>query len=247
MTSRRFLPGIAALSLFATANLALFATVAAADNAFFQASIKDLKITEGKLPEQNAGANEPYYPRLWRLNDEVRPYGVLDGKGEIYVQWETPYQRSLHNNEIEVRAAAGADVTGTLFLPKHDLSGMVAVKFKLPADAAKDKDQDKDAKEFYTMKAAHYRTLWQAQLPGGAWFRHEMREAERKLGNTPNENGVAPGAVQIGINNVDDTLDLFSGGRAIAENLQLERTLPNAKEDVPTVDIDSLSGITISA
>ena len=42
------------------------------------------------------------------------------------------------------------------------------------------------------------------------------------------------------------TYDLFTGGRAISENLQLDRTLPQRGANETPVKIDSLTGITIN-
>ena len=41
--------------------------------------------------------------------------------------------------------------------------------------------------------------------------------------------------------------DLFSGGRAVSENLQIDRSQPAAKRDPATVAVDSLEGISIAA
>ena len=45
---------------------------------------------------------------------------------------------------------------------------------------------------------------------------------------------------------METTYDLFTGGRAISENLQLDRTLPQRAANETPVKIDSLQGITIS-
>ena len=61
--------------------------------------------------------------------------------------------------------------------------------------------------------------------------------------------GTAPpnGLTQnISRSSVADTFDLFSGGQALSEILQLDRALPAAKEQVATVDVSSLKGITIA-
>ncbi len=44
---------------------------------------------------------------------------------------------------------------------------------------------------------------------------------------------------------VDSSYDLFTGGRAISENLQLDRIMPVRESGEETVDVDSLEGITI--
>ncbi len=234
MFFKRLLPTLAALLLSAVP--------AAADDAYFHVPIKDLEITEGKLPDNKTDGANIWSSRGWRLSQQIFPYGTLDRPGEIYVQWESQFPTVLQwqNVQVVIRAPQGADVTGRLVLPQHDFHGMTTVKFKLPASAAKDDNPT----EFYKGKAAHYRRLWQAQLPGGAWFRHQLSEAQRKLGDKPDEARIAPGVART--DSLGDTYDLFSGGRAIAENLQLDRTMPNSKDEIPTVGIDTLKGITVA-
>ena len=44
---------------------------------------------------------------------------------------------------------------------------------------------------------------------------------------------------------LEDTYALFSGGRAISENLQLDRELDPAETEAATIDVDSLEGISV--
>jgi hypothetical protein len=249
--------------LLATALFCLFAGAARADDAYYRVPFKELDITEGRLPE-SFGTDTTRWDRVnWRLTSAMRPYPVIDGKGEAYFRWndyewasfpfgrpEAP-ARSNDNgpeptNAIFIRAARGADVTGLLFVPKPDYTGMVRLKFKVSAKQA----NDKYAKAFYQEKAQHYQSLLNERIPGGAWFRHQLRLADRELGTAP--GAATPAGVPAfrgASSSVEDTFDLFSGGRAIAENLQLERTtpMPTLAERVAPVDISTIDGITIAA
>ncbi len=106
------------------------------------------KMVEGKLPELPAGYTENW----WTGNraDFVRPYVALDGKGEAYVlslselAWLGTTVPNGSTDETSlgamyIRAPAGNDVAGRLFVPKRDLSGMVEIKFKIAAAESKDK------------------------------------------------------------------------------------------------------------
>ena len=50
---------------------------------------------------------------------------------------------------------------------------------------------------------------------------------------------------RLGDGRLVDTYALFSGGRAVSENLQLDRTVQGTKPEEATVDIDTLDGITV--
>jgi hypothetical protein len=120
---------------------------------------------------------------------------------------------------------------------------MVGVRFKIPASKA----QPEARLAFYQAKETHYLRLRTRDIPGGAWFRHQVKEAALARGEKP-EAG-APMATIPNFQQRDDfggTYDLFSGGRAMSENLQLDRQLPPGRaHQEGNVKIDSLKGITI--
>ena len=121
---------------------------------------------------------------------------------------------------------------------------MVSLRFTVPSSAAK-----ADAKKpFYHAKIAHYESLLNRDIPGGAWFRHQVRLARAELRLQPNRATAAdePLAGRRRSDDLTRTYDLFTGGRAMSENLQLDRQLPRARPDENPVKIDSLTGITIN-
>ena len=63
---------------------------------------------------------------------------------------------------------------------------------------------------------------------------------------SPNDLQIWRNANTVGGGDLATTYDLFSGGRAISENLQLDRTLPPRAANVAPVKISSLQGITIN-
>lgn len=72
-----------------------------------------------------------------------------------------------------------------------------------------------------------------------------MNEARKQVGQRETE-GRPPGR-RGGGSDLRDTYALFSGGRAVSENLQLDRVLRRADEtEEPSVDIDELEGITVT-
>ncbi len=241
-----------------------------AESAYYQIAIGDLKITEGELPTNENRVN----PRLWTMGRSMLPYAVLDGEGEIYLgdqvgrrsfvprrrnrnrvlpppanaaeRNEREQQWRVSANAVAVRAPAGKDVTGTLYAQKNDLSGLAKVRFRIPADRA---GGDDARRNFLLTKEAHYQELIDRQFPGGAWFRYQAQLARSELTGKTLEEPVTttdPTRPQRPTrNDYEDTFQVFSGGRAISENLQLDRLIQGTKPEEETVEISTIKGITV--
>ena len=239
------------------------AGTALAEDAYYVVPVHELKLVEGSLPVRKK------QPEFWRYADLVgfleamQPYAVLDGPGELYVvgeaeagdTWQSPYAvarpvRSERATEgiltgvprLFLRAAEGKDVTGRLFVPNAELTGMVALKFTIPATAAKPEAKS----QFTAAKLAHYQVLLNRDIPGGAWFRHQARliRSETNL-SKPDEATRRPAMRFDRRDELTRTYELFTGGRALSENLQLDRALPPRPSNEQPVKIASLTGITI--
>lgn len=216
-----------------------------AEDAYYEVPFSGLTITEGELP----GAPDQAGWRRWNQAAAMWPYVSLD-EGEGYVdvradEWRNFAVQWRDEGALVIRAAAGEDVKGRLFVAKSDLSGMVSLSFVVPSSAASDEAE----RRFYQSKQRHYSRLVERNIPGAAWFRHLAREARGKV-HPPEGDADRPDVrfspVRRGATNeLEDTYALFSGGRAMSENLQLDRVLPETKDDPPTVDVDSLRGITV--
>jgi hypothetical protein len=91
--------------------------------------------------------------------------------------------------------------------------------------------------------------LLDRNIPGAAWFRHQMQEAGKSRGvSTNREPDFSMGFNRWRQSELEDTYDLFTGGRAMSENLQLDRVLPAIRDtNEETLDITNLTGITIRA
>ena len=80
-------------------------------------------------------------------------------------------------------------------------------------------------------------------MPGGAWSRHQVNLAARELGEKPPDTrmGSRPRGREM-----EETFGLFSGNRALSENLQLDRALrivQNGSE--ASVRLDTIRGVEI--
>src|SRR5205814_567266 len=119
------------------AMLALLVVVrVSANDAYYQVPFSELKITEGSLPIYT---NESRW--TFRASGEyLFPAATVD-RGEAFVSAGAEGNGQPRNlgrpDMLCVRAPIGADVSGQMFLPKPDDSGMVRVKFVVPAGKAK--------------------------------------------------------------------------------------------------------------
>lgn len=213
---------------------------------YYRVPLTSLTLTEGKLPAEAAPTRSSH----WEMRESLQPYAVLDGAGEVFVggeplrPWNPPGQ-AYQNSFLVVSAPKGAVPTGRLFLPKGDFSGMVALKFKLEPGS----DKPESRQEFFSAKEQCYAELRQRDIPGTAWFRHQEGEAAKARGDkpasTPNRPPFNPRRPHAWDESYDSSYELFSGGRALSENLQLERVLVSRGANAKLVPITNLTGITV--
>jgi hypothetical protein len=99
---------------------------------------------------------------------------------------------------------------------------------------------------FLGAKEHYCRHLTGAQVAGAALFRHAAREAASARGSRQNV-GLIPPVRPPERDLFEDTYALFTGGRALSENLQLDRPLVGAEAGAETVDAGAISGVTVRA
>src|SRR5258708_1680085 len=121
--------------------LVVSCSLALAEDAYYHAPLSSLTFSEGKLP-----TNFEWKGSAWEMVEALQPYAVLDGDEEAFLSGESlqPWGRAgpaYQNGPLAVRAPKGNALTGRLFVPKADLSGMMALKFKV--DAASEKPDSK--------------------------------------------------------------------------------------------------------
>jgi hypothetical protein len=230
----------------AAACLVVLPGLARAGDIFVHVPLEQMDFAGAKLPDPD---RLPDSYSFWR--NAFTPYAVLDGPGEAYItvppepgrQWDRP-AFSKEAAVFVAKLASDKPVTGTVFVPDAKWEKLVPLKFTLKPAASETR------KDFYHAKAEYYETLQSSRAPGGAFFRHEADIARREAGDDPSERTPDWNTGRVSVE-FDDTYDLFSGGRAVSENLQLTRTLPAApgqKEDPDDlVDTAKIEGITIAS
>lgn len=234
--------------VLAVATLAL-ASAALAEDAFYRVPLASIPGVQEALSGARRDTNWRRTRDRWQ---RMQPYGILEGDGEIYVSANaqpgvtSPPMRGTaagsSSDEVLIRCRQARDVKGRIVVPNPDWSGMATVAFSLPASAASPDARD----AFYRAKQQYYEHLSSLGIPGGAWFRHQARTARLALKITPAADANANMAWQSGrTNELVETYELFSGGRAMSENLQLDRVLPRVQANETPVDPKTLGGITI--
>jgi hypothetical protein len=125
-------------------------------------------------------------------------------------------------------------------MPRASGGGFLRLAFWVPAARATATRQD-----FLAAELEHVKRQLRTRVPGGAWFRHRHDELSRDVSG--GVLAVAPDESQLwqDFRDPSDALGLFSGGRALYENLQLERGLPASPEAEATVALETLEGITV--
>ncbi len=223
-----------------------------AEDTYFRVRLSEMKFSDGEVPDyRQARRNWSDWSRFQLMQPDVQ----LDDEGEAYLHGAGLWYSVLYwhrGNELEqlhlvVRTPARRDVAGRLVLPKPDGSGLIALKFRLAADSA----STTIAREFQLAKIQHYeRRQWENNSAGAAWYRYQIATAKRTLGQlSQDEQRLLDSSTRASRSNeLDRTYDLFSGGRAVSENLQLDRELlfPRGNTDAgKSVPLDSIVGITV--
>ncbi|GAB4140261.1 MAG: hypothetical protein Tsb009_09520 [Planctomycetaceae bacterium] len=156
-----------------------------------------------------------------------------------------PIPKANHS-AIAIRIPKKRKITGTLFVPNQKYTAMSRVRFSVPASLASPKSKT----NFYLTKRDYYIDLQSFGIPGGSWFRYQAMIADSQATGKKILEPIA--AARPNLPDEDRTSELenqfriFSGGRAISENLQLDRLLRATKPAEPSVELKKIRGITVA-
>lgn len=189
------------------------------------------------------------------------PYAVGSSGEEIYIDFSGTIQQDqwgrfnlwqiqsvtqlLDNAYIAIKTEQDLLSAGVVYLPKPDLSGMAAVKFTISKEAARS-DSESAKRQFYTAMKNHYDFLRSNGFTGGAWFRYRADQARRILEKDTaiDPNQIQPDRQFPGRDSFEEEMSLFTGTKAVSENIQLDRMLQTRLHEPRTIDISTLTGIT---
>ncbi len=238
--NRLFARPVLALILFTS--LLLPAIASEVDRQYYAIAIEQLpleKRTEfGAAPFRQ---NLRYSGIADSTQAQVFPYVRADGAEEVYVApgADSPSDWvDAKDLVVAISSIPGEKVRGILFYPLAESGEKFArFPFELTPQMA-----GAEREEFLQIKANHYKRLAGAGIPGSAWFRHQSREAA---------SAEPPEPVETRQHNwrgseLERTFALFSGGRAIAENLALDESLSLVPaDDEPVHPVSEIRGISI--
>jgi hypothetical protein len=225
--------------LIAALGLTLFAQGLRAEDAYFVVRLDQLQYASKDVPRTRAGALGVTADLTSK--QAAVPYAVLDGEGDVFLRL-APDSSTVYR-ELCIRVPARRDVTGTLYFPGPTGKGLSKAGFTV---AAKTADLT-HRKAFFEAERDYYRTLADRRIPGAAWFRVRQRQAEAELAGAQASPAKvdADSPAATAASDWEDTFAVFSGGKAVAENLQLDRLLRIQTQAELTVDLASIEGITI--
>lgn len=166
------------------------------------------------------------------LYPSVRGTAILEAYVVAPVPGET--YAPLPSMKVALRLKDEQAVSGFVDIPAPDDDAKRLKPVPFQFDPSKHLAATEEA--FATARKDHDTRMARSGLPGAAWYRH-------RAGVIPADpQRVTPGA------DFDSTFRMASGGRAIAENLALDRDLILASgEKGEAVDIATLKGITVPA
>jgi hypothetical protein len=105
---------------------------------------------------------------------------------------------------------------------------------------------------YWLMRSQHFTDLASGGGPGAPYYRHQSwrseQAARRALGwETGSDAGSSQNQERWNPQRVAESYDVFTGGRAIRENLQIDRGLEVGQTEGKTVAFSSIEGITTQA
>lgn len=188
----------------------------------------------------------PFIERTPALDEALEATGLLmrgyaettiRSTAETYVgeAADGAVERKQGNLEVVFRLDDESPVKG--FIDLHETAYSAAPpplhEFAFTLDPAKASECTKE--HFEEVRAARFRQMAIEHLPGTAWFRH-------RAGAEQNDNRRPEAELAT-------TFGIFSGGRAISENLALDRELILAAGDDKTAEVplDEIKGVTVAA
>jgi hypothetical protein len=229
-------------------------------NSFLTLRVSDLSFGKGEEPPVRIDNSMPYALRFSRdqktwLPSNL-PYCRTEDATEAFISFgkqggsRTSFATSdlvlcFRNPETKIK--------GQLFLHQKP-DGWKPFPFTFEKKNFKNLlPEQKSEEEFLKYRTIRYKWLQELKVPGTAWYRHQAKQDSNRLAqirnepkpNTPNNNNQA--MIRPTRNTgLEKSMDLFSGGRAISENLQLNRELRlSTDEQNRTIPVSSVTGITI--
>lgn len=211
--------------------LAFLTLPIAAQDAFYSVPLTELRITEGDVTAFVEARN------AWWWNE---PQVATEGGARAFLSLGPNVAGAWHQQtdaSLLVRGPRGVAVVGRV-AQRDYRGGSTEWRFEI----APSKASPEHERAVLTAERNYYSRLLERGWAGGAWFRHRVDELSAELGEpAPPRFGRGRGVDEIG----DEAFAMFTAGRALAENLQLDRDMNVAADEGGAVALDSLPGIDV--
>jgi hypothetical protein len=223
---------------------------------FLSLQVEDLVFENGEAIPESFDARRSYSRELRKWVTPATPYLRTKDAEEsfLHIVRERNNSNRLPTSTLRICLSNPKSmVKGWLFVQNGD-KGLKGYPFTFDANKAKKLTDDRTGEINYLKnKLAYYERLQNLEVPGTAWFRHQVNHASERLKvlqpaekhqhENNRTNRFNRPTRKVGL---EKTIDLFSGGRAISENLQLDRELRlSADEQNRTITLSDVKGITI--
>ena len=232
-------------------------------DSFLTLNISDLSFRNGEKPPVKVDNTTPYalqYSRsIGRYIPSNLPYCRTKDASEAFISFRKKEISSSNRDSFSSSDLVVCfrnpkpKVEGHLFL-YHEPDGWKPIYFTF--EKKNDKNlmhEQKSEDEYLSYRVIRYEWLQELRVPGTAWYRHQITKDRNRLAQIrkeprPTKHTHSNRATLRPPHNteLENSMDLFSGGRAISENLQLNRELRlSSDEQNRSISLSSLPEITI--
>lgn len=208
---------------------------------YYIISLGDLDFTEMEVRELNTSVNRfawqadqtVRYPNITLANPSAQAYiAHFEPALEENRWWQSQNQSQLR---VAVKLSETKTVSGKVSLASFGTPTRVAYEFEFDPSQA----EEVTKAEFDAIRKSHYARLAHSTAPGGDWFRYQAEDAYKTDERSRRWRNLGQ---------FDSSFNMFTGQRAVSENLALDRELIlGTPKDGKTVKVDSIKGVTVQA
>ncbi len=191
----------------------------------------------------NVVSDQPISRHAWYQMDTTPRITVPPGC-EAYMLVSAQASNDYVGYRIVGVKPKGRAITGNLFMLRRDKENAqqsVLAKFSFDVDAQAETPADRH--DFLLAKGRHFQRLWSEEMAGSAMFRHLATASLAEVGQTAKSTG--PNWPLRRRRSADESIQLMAGGRAVSENLQLDRQLATTIEAGQQRSLANVRGITV--
>lgn len=208
---------------------------------YYVVPLDAIGFTESSIDELNVSVT-----RIARTHDQVVrfPDIALNGENDqayiAFPELEDDNQRwwgSENQSQLRValKLAGEAPFSGKVSLASFGSPAKVAYDFEFDPSQLEESTEA----EFEAVRRAHYARLAQSTIPGGDWFRYQAGDAY-----TTDERARR----WRNLGRFDSSFNMFTGQRAVSENLALDRELIlGTSTKAKPIKVETIQGVTVEA